>query len=89
MVGFLERGRFEPSRPEAVIHDHTVLVLAGSQQHLFNYDEFFCIYNVSIAPVVILGGGRVGRATAQALEQRDVDYRIVELLPERIGDPEK
>lgn len=89
VVGFLERGRFEPSRADAVIHDHTVLVLAGSQQNLFNYDEFFCIYNVSIAPVVILGGGRVGRATACALAQRDVDYRIVELLPERIGDPEK
>ncbi len=89
VVGFLERGRFQPSRPEAEIHDHTVLVLAGSKQHLFNYDEFFCIYNVSTAPVVILGGGRVGRATARALAQRDVDYRIVELLPERIGDPEK
>ncbi len=89
VVGFLERGRFEPSRPEAMLHDHSVLVLAGSKQHLFNYDEFFCIYNVSIAPVVILGGGRVGRATAQALAQHDVDYRIVELLPERCGDPEK
>ncbi len=89
VVGVLERGRFQPSRPETAIHAHTVLVLAGSKQHLFNYDEFFCIYNISLAPVVILGGGRVGRATAQALEQRDVDYRIVEVDPERIGDPEK
>ena len=89
VVGVLERGRFEPSRRETVIHDQTVLVLAGSKQHLFNYDEFFCIYNVSIAPVVILGGGRVGRATARALARRDVDYRIVEVNPDRIGDPEK
>ncbi len=89
VVGVLEHGRFEPARRETVIHDHTVLVLAGSKQHLFNYDEFFCIYNVSIAPVVILGGGRVGRATSRALASRDVDYRIVEVNPERIGDPEK
>lgn len=89
VVGVWKRGRFEPARPATAIHDHTVLVLAGSQQNLFNYDEFFCIYNVSIAPVVILGGGRVGRATARALERREVDYRIVEVNPERIGDPDK
>ena len=89
VVGVLERGRFEPSSADTRMHDHTVLVLAGSKQHLASYDEFFCIYNVSIAPVVILGGGRVGRATAQALAQRDVDYRIVEVNPDRIGDPEK
>lgn len=89
VVGVWERGRFEPARAETPIHDHTVLLLAGSKEHLFRYDEFFCIYNVSITPVVILGGGRVGRATARALAERDVDYRIVELLPERIRDPEK
>ena len=89
VVGVWERGRFEPARPETLIADHTVLVLAGSKEHLFRYDELFCIYNVSIAPVVILGGGRVGRATARALAQRELDYRIVEMLPERVGDPEK
>jgi Trk K+ transport system NAD-binding subunit len=89
VVGVWERGRFEPARPETPIHDNTVLVLAGSKEHLFRYDELFCIYNVSAAPVIILGGGRVGRATARALKRRGVDYRIVEMLPERIRDPEK
>jgi len=89
VVGVWERGRFEPARPETVIHDNTVLVLAGSKQHLSRYDELFRVYSVAAAPVVILGGGRVGRATARALAQRDVDYRIVEVLPERIRDSEK
>ena len=89
VVGVLEHGRFEPARPETLIADNTVLVLAGSKEHLFRYDELFCIYNVSITPVIILGGGRVGRATARALAQRELDYRIVEVLPERVGDPEK
>jgi Trk K+ transport system NAD-binding subunit len=64
-------------------------VLAGSKEHLLRYNELFCIYNVSDAPVVILGGGRVGRATARGLMRREVDYRIVELLPERIRDNKK
>ncbi|HEY5658381.1 MAG TPA: NAD-binding protein [Myxococcota bacterium] len=89
VVGVWERGRFEPARPETVVEDNTVLVLAGSKEHLRRYDELFCIYNVSGAPVVIIGGGRVGRATARALKRRGVDYRIVEKLPERVRDPEK
>jgi Trk K+ transport system NAD-binding subunit len=89
VVGVWERGHFEAARPETEIHDNTVLVLAGSKEHLFRYDELFCIYNMSTAPVVILGGGRVGRATARALGRREVDYRIVEVIPERIRDPEK
>jgi voltage-gated potassium channel len=40
-------------------------------------------------PVIIIGGGRVGRATARALTERGQDYRIVELQPERVRDPEK
>jgi Trk K+ transport system NAD-binding subunit len=44
----------------------------------------FCIYHNNEHPVVIIGGGRVGRATGRALEQRNVDYRIVEFLPERV-----
>jgi Trk K+ transport system NAD-binding subunit len=89
VVGVWERGRFEPGRPETMIKDNTVLVLAGSRDHMARYDELFVIYNASIAPVVILGGGRVGRATARAFAQRKADYRIVEILPERIRDPEK
>jgi Trk K+ transport system NAD-binding subunit len=33
---------------------------------------------------VIIGAGRVGRATASALEEREIDYRIVERQAERI-----
>ncbi len=87
VVGVWERGKFEAARPDTRINDHTVLVLAGSRRTLAKYDELFCIYNVSNAPVVILGGGRVGRATARALGQRGVGYRIVEPLKERIPDP--
>ena len=88
VVGIWERGDFEPARPDTRISDHTALVLAGTREQLDRYDELFVIYNMSIEPVLILGGGRVGRATAHALREREIDYRIVERLPERVRDPE-
>jgi voltage-gated potassium channel len=89
VIGVWDRGHFAMARPETPITPHTVLVLAGSQQQLQQYDAYFCVYNVVKAPVVVLGGGRVGRATGRALAERHMDYRIIEQLPERIQDPEK
>jgi Trk K+ transport system NAD-binding subunit len=89
VVGVWDRGNFAPARPETKIDENSVLVLAGTKNALFRYDELFCIYNVSGSPAVILGGGRVGRATARALGARQLDYRIVEKLPERVRDREK
>jgi Trk K+ transport system NAD-binding subunit len=78
VVGLWERGSFQSPTPETMIGLSTVLVLAGSDQQLMLYDEKFGKYNVSDAPVLILGGGRVGRVAAKALKEREIAYRIVE-----------
>jgi Trk K+ transport system NAD-binding subunit len=89
VVGMWERGKFESPRPENEIHEDTILVLAGTAQSLLGYNDLFRTYNVSGAPVVILGGGRVGRAIASAFTKRQVDYRIVELQPGRVPSEAK
>jgi len=89
VVGVWERGRFAPPRPETQIHDNTFLVLVGEEEHLERYNELFCIYNVAVTPVTILGGGRVGKATARLLAEQDVDYRIVEKVPDRVPDGDR
>ncbi len=89
VIGIWTRGQFEVATAETMIDANSVLLLAGSAEQLRRYDELFCIYHVSSAPVIIIGGGRVGRATARALAEREIDYRIVEMRPERIRDPEK
>jgi voltage-gated potassium channel len=86
VVGVWVRGNFEVASPDTLIDDHTVLVLAGSREAIFRYNELFCIYNVSNAQVVILGGGRVGRTTARTLLDRDVGCTIVEMDPSLVGD---
>ena len=84
VVGLWRRGQFEMATAHSRIEADSVMVLAGSTEQLRAYDELFCIYNVSSEPVVIIGAGRVGRATAGALAEREVDYRIVESNPDRI-----
>ncbi|MCD4744193.1 MAG: NAD-binding protein [Desulfobacteraceae bacterium] len=81
VVGLWERGRFEIPQSENVINSTTVLLLAGSAEQLKKYDEVFSIYhvyNTTDAPVLILGGGRVGRAAANILEERQIYYKVVE-----------
>jgi Trk K+ transport system NAD-binding subunit len=84
VVGVWERGHFEMAGPDTSIGPHTVLVLAGSQAQLQQFDAHFGSSDMTDAPVLILGGGRVGRATGRALEERGSDYRIVEQLHERV-----
>lgn len=79
VLGVWERGRFESARAETVIQDHAVLVMAGSKDSLLRYDELYHTPSTSSVPVVIIGGGRVGRATAKALSRRKLDYRVVEI----------
>lgn len=87
VVGVWDRGRFQIAGPDTLIQSTTVLVLAGSREQLAAYDELFCIYKGSRRPVVIIGGGRVGRATGRALAAEGIDYRIVERSAERVRDP--
>jgi voltage-gated potassium channel len=84
VVGIWDRGHFEIPTPETRIDLHTVLVLAGSDQQLAHFDELVCIYSSTDAPVLILGGGRVGRAAARALAEREIPCRIVEKEPSRV-----
>ncbi|MCH8566812.1 MAG: NAD-binding protein [Balneolales bacterium] len=89
VIGVWERGKFIPAMPDTMINKHTVLVLAGKVEQLRNYDEYFGIYHADDRPVIIIGGGRVGEATAASLEQRKMDYKLVEKDPMRIKDPER
>lgn len=84
VVGIWERGKFQGSHPDTIIHDHSVLMMAGSISQLRMYDELFGIYGINDEPVIIIGGGRVGRATAYHLKRRNIRSKIIDKDPKRI-----
>jgi len=91
VVGMWERGGFQIPHPQTRINSSTVLLLAGSAEQLNKYDEIFCVYRIyhtANAPALILGGGRVGRAAAEVLEERQVAYQVVEKNPKLIENNE-
>lgn len=89
VLGLWERGRFEEAHPNTRISKGMVLVLAGAAEHIQQYNNLFLDAPKVDTPIIIIGGGRVGRATGKSLVERSLDYRIVEQMPERIRDPEK
>lgn len=89
VLGMWERGEFQMPEAETVITEDMSLVLSGAQEHINRYNEQYRFFCPPRAPILIIGGGRVGKATGRALATRGLDYRIVEKMPERIRDPEK
>jgi voltage-gated potassium channel len=88
VAGVWQRGQLEVGRPSTVLNPASILVLAGSQEQLATYDALFGVDRTITAPVIVIGGGRVGRAAARTLAEAGLDYRIVEQRPERVRDPD-
>lgn len=81
VVGIWERGKFNVPRPDTVINRSSVLVLAGLESSVAQYDEVYSFYQIcKVAgdPIIIIGGGRVGNAIAEKFRASDIPYLIIE-----------
>ncbi len=85
VVGILEHARFKPVHSESILGSHSVPVIIGTAKQIRALDEFLVIYNVNYNPVIIIGGGVVGRAATRVLQQRGVPVHVIDLR-ERPGD---
>jgi Trk K+ transport system NAD-binding subunit len=81
IAGIWERGSFSIPKPEQVINQASVLVLAGTETTLDRFEEEYGVYHdrrISGEPVLIIGGGRVGGTIIRQLQKRDVPFIVVE-----------
>lgn len=87
VAAVLDRGVLQAGGPDVVVEETSILVLVGTPGQVRSYDE-------AVDPggthgssadglVLVLGGGRVGRATARALREAGTPCRIVERDPDR------
>lgn len=78
VVGIWERGVFEIAQPDSPVEANDVLLLAGSQQQLDDFEAHCRQTKRSAEHVVIVGGGRVGRAVTGMLDELGIKWTLVE-----------
>jgi Trk K+ transport system NAD-binding subunit len=86
IIGLWEEGRYIAPKPETVLDGKRVLLLAGTEEQLQRFDDQFGSRLRSRDPVLILGGGRVGKAAAETLETHNIPYRIIEKNKKLVRD---
>jgi len=85
VVGVWRQGRLLPARPEFVLSAQCVLMVIGTTEQLDELNEVLVIYNANTNPVIVLGGGKVGRAAADTLTKRGIRVHMVEKDPVYAG----
>lgn len=78
IIGVLERGRVIPARPDLQLTASSVPVVVGSREQVEELNEALVIYDSNPNPVLVIGGGKVGRAAAAALKRRSIPVHIIE-----------
>lgn len=86
VAGVWDRGRYLVGAPDVVIQQDSVLLLSGTRQHLDAYDRDIRVDRPSPNFVLVVGGGRVGRATSRSLAELGIDHRVIERKPDRARD---
>ena len=89
VVGVWQRGTMQSPTPELVLDGSSLPVVVGSEEAIRRLNEFLYIYDTNWNPVVVIGGGKVGRAATRALKERSIQVHMVERNPELsavIGD---
>lgn len=84
IIGVWTRGRFEIATGATVLGENSVLLLAATPDQLTAYDAAFSYVAPEIQHMIVIGGGRVGRAIARAAVAEGSSCSIVEQLAERM-----
>lgn len=87
IAGLWDRGQFRVPRAEHVLGPDTVALLVGSPEELktLNDDLVHPQQDQGSGLVLVIGGGRVGRAAAESLRERGTPYRVLEHDPAQVA----
>lgn len=77
IVGLWERGRLRPAFPHTEIRADGVAVVAGSASQIAALDSLLARAGTP-APVLVIGGGKVGQAAAQALKRKGLTVNAID-----------
>lgn len=82
IIGIWERGKLLPAAPDAVLTESSIPVGVGKREQIEKLKEMLAVTEPETGSVLILGGGKVGRAAAGALKKKNLTVFIVDLSKE-------
>jgi voltage-gated potassium channel len=85
VIGVWDHGRLATAEPDTMIGRQTVFVLAGTAGQIADYNTAFGRKAEKPAHVLIIGGGKVGRLTHDALTQAGLHPVIIEKVADRVA----
>jgi voltage-gated potassium channel len=71
VVGLWERGRLQPAFPDTSIRPDSVVVVAGTAAQISALNALLA-RDGTVAPVLVIGAGKVGQAAARSLKRKGV-----------------
>ncbi len=77
VVAIRHHGQFQPARPDHVLSPDDMVVV-GAEEELKRLDEVFVVPEPTHAPILLIGGGRVGLAAARKLVDQGLEVHVVE-----------
>ncbi len=86
IVGVWQKGAYSPGSASLRLTDEMTVLLSGTQDGMDAYTREFVGSDAPAITALIVGGGRVGRATSRALMAAGVDYRVVERANMKVPD---
>ncbi len=78
VVGLWHEGRLLAADPDLELSPLSVPVVIATEEQVETIDAMLIIHEAKVNPVIVIGGGRVGRAATMPLKQRDVRVHVVE-----------
>jgi voltage-gated potassium channel len=78
VVGLWHEGRLLAADPDLELSPLSVPVVIATEEQVETIDAMLIIHEAKVNPVIVIGGGRVGRAATMTLKQRDVRVHVVE-----------
>lgn len=78
VVAVWQHGRLQPVHADLRLESSTVPVAIGTEEQIGRLDHLLGTTEAPGVPVLVIGAGKVGRATAQALKRRGVQVHVVD-----------
>ncbi len=78
IVGVWQRGRLRPAFPDTQIADLSVVVVVGAPEQISELNSLLQLPHVHDEPILVIGGGKVGRAATRALKRKGIPVHVLE-----------